>query len=104
VSDALDGLVAVLDRFDACVGEVYNIGTETTHTTGEAVEVSQHVVGKPAVVEAAPPRPGDQLKTHANIDNARRVLDYDPGTSLRDGVRELVRWCRTTMKGELEFL
>ena len=63
-----------------------------THTTGEAIETVQSVIGKQATIETAPPRPGDQLKAHADIEKARRLLDYDPATPLRESIEEMVHW------------
>jgi len=103
VSDAVDGLVAALRRFDDCVGEIFNIGTDVTHTTGEAIRTVEDVIGKSAIIETAPPRPGDQLKTHADIGKARRVLDYDPTTTLREGVAEMVAWYREEIRGRADL-
>jgi nucleoside-diphosphate-sugar epimerase len=103
VSDALDGLVAALRNFDASVGEIFNIGTDVTHTTGEAIETVQRVIGKQATIETASPRPGDQLKTHADIAKARRLLNYDPTTPLREGVEEMVKWYRRHILGRIRL-
>ncbi|NNF81967.1 MAG: 3-beta hydroxysteroid dehydrogenase, partial [Flavobacteriaceae bacterium] len=35
---------------------------------------------------------GDQLRTKANIDKARQLLNYNPQTSLIDSVRSQVDW------------
>jgi UDP-glucuronate 4-epimerase len=103
ISDALDGLVAALRNLDACVGEIFNIGTDVTHTTEEAIETVQRVIGKKANIETAPPRPGDQLKTHADIEKARRVLEYNPTTTLREGVEEMVEWYRRHILGRIRL-
>jgi nucleoside-diphosphate-sugar epimerase len=103
VSDAVDGLVAALRNFDECVGEIFNIGTDVTHTTGEAIETVQDVIGREAAIETAPPRPGDQRKTHANIEKARKLLNYDPSTTLRDGVEEMVAWYKGDIQGRLDL-
>jgi nucleoside-diphosphate-sugar epimerase len=103
VSDAVDGLVAAQRNFEACVGEIFNIGTDVTHTTGEAIETVEGVIGKRARIETAPPRPGDQLKTHADITKARRVLTYEPTTTLREGVEEMVAWYREQIHGKIAF-
>ncbi len=103
VSDAVDGLVAALRSFDRCVGEIFNIGTDVTHTTGEAIKTVENVIGKTAIIERAPRRAGDQLKTHANIEKARRVLNYDPTTTLREGVMEMVDWHRRQIQGRVDL-
>jgi nucleoside-diphosphate-sugar epimerase len=37
-------------------------------------------------------RPGDQSRTKANIDKARKLLDYNPKTGLKEGLEGQVRW------------
>lgn len=103
VSDAVDGLEAVLRNFDRCVGEIFNVGTDVTHTTGEAIETVENVIGRRARIETAPPRPGDQLRTHANIEKARSVLGYHPTTILREGVEETVEWYNQQIHDEVEL-
>lgn len=103
ISDAVDGLVAPLRDFNRCVGEIFNIGTDVTHTTGEAIRTVQRVIGRRAKIETAPPRPGDQLKTHANIEKARRLLNYNPTTPLREGVQEMVEWYEQHIMGKVDL-
>jgi len=103
VDDAVDGLVAVLDRMDRCIGEIFNIGIDTTLTTAEAMQTVEDVIGHPAEIAAAPRRPGDQLKTHANIEKARRLLGYDPETPLAEGVARTVAWYRRHILGRVEL-
>ncbi len=103
ISDAVDGLVAALHTFDTCRGEIFNVGTDVTHTTGEAIETVEDVIGKTAIMERAPRRAGDQLKTHANIEKARRLLDYNPTTTLREGVEEMVKWYERRIRGRIHL-
>jgi nucleoside-diphosphate-sugar epimerase len=41
-----------------------------------------------------PRRPGDQLQTRANIEKAGRILGYEPGATMRQGLEKHVAWCR----------
>ncbi|MGD9001042.1 MAG: NAD-dependent epimerase/dehydratase family protein [Anaerolineae bacterium] len=103
VGDAVDGLMSALDNFDRCLGEIFNIGTDATHTTAEAIRTVEQVIGKPAQIAVAPRRPGDQLKTHANIEKARRMLGYNPATPLREGVEKTVAWYRRHILGRIRL-
>ena len=95
ISDIVDGFVAVLDRLDVCLGEIFNIGSDIEMTTGEGMAMIEEIMGKKARIKKAPPRPGDQLKTHASIDKARRLLDYAPQVEPREGLAAQVEWYRT---------
>ena len=103
IGDAIDGLVAALDNFDRCIGEIFNIGTDITLTTEEGIRTVEEVIGKPARKIMAPRRPGDQSKTHANIEKARWLLGYDPTTRLREGVEKTVEWYKQHILGKIDF-
>jgi len=100
IDDIITGFCAVLDNVDACLGEIFNIGSDIETTTGRAIEIVEEIMGKKAQFEAKPKRPGDQLRTHANIDKARRVLGYRPVTEPRDGLAAEVEWYREKMFGK----
>jgi len=97
VDDIVDGFVAALDRPEASVGEIFNIGTDEETTTGRGIQMVEAILGRRARIERKPPRPGDQLRTHANIDKARRVLGYAPKTRAEEGLRRTVAWFRDVL-------
>ena len=92
VSDIVDGCIAVLEKLDACKGEIINIGTDKTHTTAECIELVQDILGKKATFDMKPPRPGDQQETSAQIAKAKRLLSYKPKVDLRDGLEKEIAW------------
>lgn len=94
ISDIVDGLVAVLDNWERCVGEIFNIGTDTSITTGEGIRIVEEIVGRRVKVDRKPKRAGDQKETRANIEKARRVLGYSPTTTPREGLERTVEWYR----------
>ena len=94
VGDIVDAFVSVLDRQEACLGEVINIGSDQEMTTKAAVETVESLMGKPAQFEMKPRRGGDQLRTHANIDKARRLLDFEPKIAFADGIGREIDWMR----------
>lgn len=103
VGDIVDGLVSLLDKLDDIQGEIFNIGTDVAITTGEGIQIVEEIIGKKAKIDHKPKRPGDQLKTHANIDKARRVLGYDPGTTAQKGLEKEVEWYRDHIHGKIEL-
>jgi nucleoside-diphosphate-sugar epimerase len=94
VGDAVDGLVSALHRLDKAAGTPINIGYPSSTSTMDVLNTVSAVVGHPLCITRRPARPGDQTRTEARIDRARHVLDFDPTTSLREGIEAQVRWMR----------
>ncbi len=92
VGDIVDGVVSVIDKEDIVNGEIFNLGTEIEHTTQEGIETVEEILGKKIKINIIPKRAGDQLRTKANIDKARRLLNYNPKTTLLQAVKEQVNW------------
>ncbi|MCK8479594.1 NAD-dependent epimerase/dehydratase family protein [Psychroserpens algicola] len=92
VDDIVDGVVSVIGNETKIEGEIINLGTEVEHTTKEGIQAVEQVLGMPIKLNVIPKRPGDQSRTKANIDKARRLLNYNPQTTLVEAVRQQVEW------------
>jgi nucleoside-diphosphate-sugar epimerase len=92
VHDIVDGMANLLAARDACIGEIFNLGTEECVSTSEAIRVVESIIGRPARMRRTPRRPGDQIRTQANIAKARRILGYAPRRTLAEGLAEEVKW------------
>jgi UDP-glucuronate 4-epimerase len=98
VGDIVDGVVSVIGNERKVDGEIINLGTEVEHTTQEGIEAVEKVLGKSIKIKVIPKRAGDQLRTKANIDKARALLDYNPQTTLLEAVRQQVEWFKANFK------
>jgi nucleoside-diphosphate-sugar epimerase len=76
-------------------GEAFNIGGGEEVTANQLIGKLETLIGRPAVVQRAPSRPGEQSRTLADIGKARRVLDWRPQVTLDAGLRAQVDWQRT---------
>lgn len=92
VGDIVDGIVSVLGKEAIVNGEIINLGTEVEHTTQEGIEAVEEVLGITIKINVIPKRIGDQLRTKANIDKARLLLNYNPQTTLLESVKHQVKW------------
>ena len=99
VADAVEGLVSVLDRLPRCAGETINLGSPTDRTTQDVLDTVAAVVGRPLCIQRTPARPGDQQHTRARIEKARRLLDFRPTTSLREGIAAEAAWLENAVSG-----
>lgn len=94
IGDIVDGIVSIFNNEDVVNGEIINLGTEVEHTTQEGIDAVNKVLGKDVKIKVVPKRAGDQLRTKANIDKARKLLNYNPQTTLLEGVTKQVDWYR----------
>ena len=98
VGDAVQGCLTVLKHQDKVIGEVFNIGSDKTITTGEGIAIVERLMGKKAKIVYKPARQGDQLETSANIEKAKRVLGYAPTTPPEEGLAREIAWYRVKIR------
>lgn len=91
-TDIIDGLVAAVDRDLGF--EVINLGESQTIKLLDLVKLIEANLGKEAVLDRQPEQPGDMRATCANVDKAKRLLDYQPTTPVAEGVKRFVEWYR----------
>lgn len=94
VGDSVEGLSRISELQDVCNGEIYNLGSEMEYSTEEGIRTVEEILGVEIDKKILPPRPGDQLRTKALIDKARKDLNYHPATSLKNGLEAQVEWVR----------
>ena len=90
--DIVNGLVRAVEDPDLCAGEIFNIGSDEEFQTLDAIHIVEDILGTKARIEKVPGRPGDQIRTAAQIDKIRERLEYAPTVSLEEGLRETVAW------------
>lgn len=84
-------MIASLDR--PCKKfEVFNLGNSQTVTLNEFIAVVEKVVGKKAVINPMPVQAGDVPRTFADSAKSRRVLGYNPQTSIEQGMEKTAKW------------
>ena len=71
------------------------MGTEIESTTAEGITTVEEILGFSIKMDIIPARAGDQSRTKAIIDKARRLLNYNPQTSLIEGVEAQVYWFKS---------
>lgn len=90
VDDIVSGIIAALER--PLGYEIINLGRGEPVLMADFVEIVEDLVGKKAVL-STPPAPASEPKvTFANIDKARRLLDYNPQTPVAEGLAKLWAW------------
>ncbi len=93
IDDIIDGTVAALERpFEY---EVFNLGNSEPVDLMEFIRILEEELGKEAEKNMLPMQPGDVAETSADIEKTKRMLGYQPKTSVKEGIRNFVQWYRT---------
>ncbi|MEM7315619.1 MAG: NAD-dependent epimerase/dehydratase family protein [Planctomycetota bacterium] len=72
--------------------EVVQLGVGIPTSVNELIEIMREVIGKDIAVQYKDFRAGEIVNTHCDISKARKVLGYDPRTSLQDGLQQTWTW------------
>lgn len=84
-------LALFTSRPDA-LNQVYNIAKGERTSLRQLVEYLVEISGKKIEPVFGPERKGDVLHSHADISKARNLLEYDPKTSIREGLTQAYKW------------
>jgi UDP-glucuronate 4-epimerase len=90
IDDIVAGVVAAVDR--PLGYEIINLGRGEPVWMDAFVHLVEELVGKKAHLTTPPAPPGEPLLTFANIDKARRLLNYEPTVSVAEGMARLWQW------------
>jgi UDP-glucose 4-epimerase len=71
-------------------GKAFNIGTGKSTSINQMISILEKISGKKVKVVHAPPRKGEVRHSCADISLAGKVLGFEPGMNLDDGLRELM--------------
>ena len=73
---------------------VYNIGNNRPVNLMDYIGALENALGKEADKEFLPIQPGDVPDTWANVDDLVQQFDYQPNTSVEQGVANFAAWFR----------
>ena len=90
IDDIVDGVISALNK--PLGYELINLGRGEPVLMTDFVEIIEGLVGQKAIL-STPPAPLSEPKiTFADIDKARRLLGYNPQTSLVAGLNKFWEW------------
>ncbi len=92
VDDIADGIIAAIDK--NYPEEVFNLGCGRQEELMEYIAMVEKSCGKEAKKEFHPMQPGDTRASLADISKAKKMLGFQPKTTIREGVPKFVSWYR----------
>lgn len=91
VGDVVKANILAAMRPEGFKGDAVNVGTETRISNNSILTLFLQKFGD-LKINHAPPRPGDARDTQLSIEKARELLDYEPSTTLSEGLRATWAW------------
>lgn len=90
IDDIVQGVEKTIENLDGY--RIYNLGGDKVVLLKDLITTIADVVGKPARIKELPMQPGDVPLTMADLSRSRAELEYDPQTSIREGIEEMWKW------------
>ena len=75
--------------------KVYNIGNSKPVNLLEFIETMEEVLGKKAKKDFLPMQQGDMENTYADVEDLIKDYDYQPNTSLKEGIQRFADWYKS---------
>ncbi|MGD8506068.1 MAG: SDR family oxidoreductase [Candidatus Bathyarchaeota archaeon] len=91
VQDVVEANMLTLTTKTA-IGEVLNIATGTPTTINQLATILQQIMRTNLKLVYTDTRPGDIKHSYADITKAKKLLQFNPKTSLKKGLTELAKW------------
>jgi UDP-glucose 4-epimerase len=77
---------------DSLKGQVINIASGKETRIKDLIDTICRLMGYNGRIVYRPPRPGDIRRHYADITKARKLLSFEPETSLEDALRITINW------------
>lgn len=94
----VDDLIKAFSNFikSDCQGEVFNIGGGVKNTISllELISLLEEFTSRKVRVEFKDWRPFDQKVYVSDISKARKILNWEPRISVREGIMRLLKWVK----------
>jgi UDP-glucuronate 4-epimerase len=92
IDDIVEGTIAALDN--PFKYEIFNLGNSKSVELMKLIEIIEEELGMVAEKKFLPMQPGDVPETYADIEKTKRLLGFNPKTSIRSGIRRFLSWYR----------
>jgi UDP-glucuronate 4-epimerase len=91
VDDTVQGVLSAIN-YDQSSFEIINLGNNYAVSLKDLIADIEEIIGKKAIINQQPEQPGDVPRTFADISKAKRLLNYQPKTELKEGLKKFYDW------------
>ena len=90
IDDIVDGTISAINHNYQC--EVFNLGNNRSEKITEMIEMIEKKLDTKAIINFLPMQKGDVRETFADIEHTKTRLQFEPKTSLSEGLEMFVDW------------
>lgn len=92
IGDIVSGVVSALDNVSKIKFEIINLARGEEIQLMDFVKCVENATKKDAQIIFKPLQQGDVLRTSGDITKAKKLLGYNPKTSIQEGIQNFVEW------------
>lgn len=92
IDDIVSGVISATENKKNLNCEVYNLGNSNPINLNEFISTCENVTNRKAYFNILPNQLGDVPHTYADISKAKLDLDYNPKTSLKEGLNKTYQY------------
>lgn len=92
IDDIVAGVTACLTAKMPHKAELINLGNNHPVKLKDFIVLLEKITGQSATIKKRPLPPGDVNRTFADINKAKKLLGFQPKTSLKEGLTQFVAW------------
>lgn len=94
IDDTVEGLISLMFKPNTA-GEVVNIGSDEERTVLEYATIIKNLVQSKSTITFSEALPEDDpRKRRPDISKAKKLLDWEPTTSLEDGLKKMIEYLK----------
>ncbi len=98
IDDLVEGIYR-LATYEGLEGEVFNLGNPEEYTVLELANLIREITGSRSDIVFKDRPADDPDRRRPDITKAKRILGWEPKTSVREGLRKTVEWFRERLSG-----
>ena len=98
IDDIVKGIKGAVNLKGDYKHKIYNLGNNKPEDLKRFISIIEKNLKVKAKRNLLPIQPGDVAKTSANIDESRRELNFNPKTSIDEGVPKFIEWYKQYYK------
>ncbi|KLI21919.1 epimerase [Brachyspira hyodysenteriae] len=91
IDDIISGIISAIE-YNKTSYEIINLGGGNPVSLNRMIETIENVLDKKAIINRMPMQKGDVDRTSADITKAKKLLNYIPSTSFKEGIEKFIEW------------